>query len=95
MSTSPRYALKKKPMDVFLHNGLGLIDLLIGFVIIFPLLYAFFSSFKSASDMHTYPPKLLPAQWTTENYASVFTLAPFSAICSTPPLLPCSARFSG
>lgn len=69
-------AKKRKPKDSLLYNGMGFINLVVGLVIIFPLIYALFSSFKSASDMSTYPPKLFPAVWTTENYISVFDLTP-------------------
>ena len=67
---------KRKPKDSLLYNGMGLLNLVVGLVIVFPLIYALFSSFKSASDMSTYPPKLFPAVWTTENYISVFDLTP-------------------
>ena len=67
---------KRKPKDSLLYNGMGLFNLVVGLVIVFPLIYALFSSFKSASDMSTYPPKLFPAVWTTENYISVFDLTP-------------------
>lgn len=69
-------AKKRKPKDSLLYNGMGFINLVVGLVIIFPLIYALFSSFKTASDMSTYPPKLFPAVWTTENYISVFDLTP-------------------
>lgn len=67
---------KRKPADKLLYNGMGVFNLLVGLLIVFPLIYALFSSFKSASDMSTYPPKLFPAAWTTENYTYVFELAP-------------------
>ena len=67
---------KKKWKDALVYNGMGLFNLFIGVLIVFPLIYALFSSFKSASDMSTYPPKLFPSVWTTENYSSVFKLAP-------------------
>ena len=67
---------KRKPKDSLLYNGMGFLNLVVGLVIVFPLIYALFSSFKSASDMSTYPPKLFPAVWTTENYISVFDLTP-------------------
>lgn len=44
---------------------------------LFPLIWAFFSSFKARSDLFGYPPRLLPADWTTASYSSLLDGYPF------------------
>lgn len=43
----------------------------VGFVIFFPILWTFLTSFKSELDALAVPPKFLFFDWTTENYATV------------------------
>ena len=42
-----------------------------------PFFWTLASSLKTQSELYTYPPTFLPAELHPENYASVFTLAPF------------------
>lgn len=42
-----------------------------------PLLWTFFSSFKSLQDIFTYPPVLLPSPWTLQGYGHLFNDFPF------------------
>ena len=52
----------------------GTLSLLIGLIIIFPILYAFFTSFMSASELTSWPPKLFPQSCMyLDNYRAVFT----------------------
>lgn len=44
---------------------------LFGFIIFFPILWTFLTSFKSEGDAITLPPQFLFFHWTTENYAAV------------------------
>ncbi|MGA2793679.1 MAG: carbohydrate ABC transporter permease, partial [Roseiarcus sp.] len=44
---------------------------LVGFLIFFPILWTFLTSFKSELDAFTIPPKFLFFHWTTENYFEV------------------------
>ena len=44
---------------------------LVGFIIFFPILWMFLTSFKTESDAYAIPPKFLFFPWTTENYAEV------------------------
>jgi sorbitol/mannitol transport system permease protein len=44
---------------------------LVGFLIFFPILWMFLTSFKTEGDAYAVPPKFLFFQWTTENYAEV------------------------
>ena len=43
----------------------------VGFLIFFPILWTFLTSFKSELDAFSLPPKFLFFHWTTENYAEV------------------------
>src|SRR6202161_4042353 len=44
---------------------------LVGFLIFFPILWTFLTSFKSEADAYSIPPKFLFFHWTTENYGEV------------------------
>ena len=44
---------------------------LVGFLIFFPILWMFLTSFKTEADAYAIPPKFLFFHWTTENYAEV------------------------
>lgn len=53
--------------------------LLLGFVIsLFPFYFMIISSFKSISDIFTYPPKLYVQEWHFDNYVRLFTNIPFA-----------------
>ena len=43
----------------------------VGFVIFFPILWTFLTSFKTELDAFAYPPKFLFFHWTLENYVAV------------------------
>jgi ABC-type glycerol-3-phosphate transport system permease component len=55
-----------------------------GFVILFilctlaPFFWTLSTSLKSAQEVMGYPPRLIPAQWTLQNYSDVLTEAGFS-----------------
>src|SRR5699024_5103272 len=52
----------------------GFLSLLIGCLVIFPIFYAFCTSFMSASELTSWPPKLLPERFTyLDNYRAVLT----------------------
>lgn len=44
----------------------------------FPLIWALFSSFKSSSELFSYPPKLLPENFRWANYRDMFGEIPFA-----------------
>ncbi len=46
-------------------------------IMLFPFVWMVLSSFKSAGDVYTYPPKWIPSQWNFSNYAAVFRMIPF------------------
>lgn len=52
----------------------------IGLIISLPIFIAFFTSFKPANEVITFPPKVLPSSlevWTFENYVSAWDSNPF------------------
>ena len=51
--------------------GMTILAWLVGFLIFFPILWTFLTSFKSEADAYAIPPKFLFFHWTTENYAEV------------------------
>jgi sorbitol/mannitol transport system permease protein len=50
---------------------------LAAFLIFFPILWMFLTSFKSEADAYAIPPKFLFFHWTTENYAEVQSRADY------------------
>ena len=50
---------------------------LVAFLIFFPILWMFLTSFKSEADAYAIPPKFLFFHWTTENYVEVQSRADY------------------
>ena len=63
--------LKSTNWFVFIVLAIGSIAML------FPFVWMFLSSFKTAADIYSYPPKWIPSVWTTENFTKVFQMIPF------------------
>ncbi len=51
--------------------------LVIAFVLVFPLIWLFFTAFKSKGEIFRYPTRLLPLDWTMENYVELFKITQF------------------
>ncbi len=51
--------------------------LALGLLIAMPIFIAFFTSFKVPSQVITFPPQLIPREWTLENYQVAFESTPF------------------
>ena len=45
-------------------------------IMVLPLIWMFFTSFKPPVEVNIWPPRLLPQQWTLENYMLAFQRAP-------------------
>ena len=45
-------------------------------IILLPVLWMFFSSFRAAKEIISWPPKFLPQEWVFDNYRKVFKRAP-------------------
>jgi ABC-type glycerol-3-phosphate transport system permease component len=64
--------------------NIKLIDLLMqlfllatGFIVAFPIVIAFFTSFKVPQEVITYPPRLIPETWSFANYVTAWNATPF------------------
>ena len=51
---------------------------LVIFTLILPILWMTISSFKSGTELFSYPPKLLPSRFTLENYIDAWNRGDFS-----------------
>ena len=51
--------------------------ILLALIFLFPFLWLIFTSFKSESEVLTFPPKIFPAIWRFSNYPKVFKLIDF------------------
>ena len=71
----------------------------IGLIVATPIIIAIFASFKLPSDIINYPPTLLPAEWTVENYVTAWTSSPFgrfflNSLVQTGIIVFCNVLFS-
>ena len=68
---------------------------LVGFIIFFPILWMFLTSFKTESDAYAIPPKFLFFPWTTENYAEVQSRSDYLLHAYNSVVLSIGANFFG
>lgn len=61
----PRQRIK----HILLYGTTTLVTLLV----LFPVIFGFFTSFKPNPEIFAYPPRLLPQRWTLQPYTSVLT----------------------
>ncbi len=71
----------------------------IGLLIATPIIIAIFASFKVPADIINYPPTLIPAEWTFENYVTAWTSSPFgrfflNSLVQTGIIVFCNVLFS-
>jgi multiple sugar transport system permease protein len=55
----------------------SIIGLVVSAVIVFPLIWLFFTAFKSKGEIFQFPTRLLPLSWTFENYTELFRITQF------------------
>jgi ABC-type glycerol-3-phosphate transport system permease component len=55
----------------------SILGLVISLALIFPLIWLFFTSFKSKGEIFQFPTHLLPITWTMENYIELFQITRF------------------
>ena len=55
----------------------SIIGLVVSAVIVFPLIWLFFTAFKSKGEIFQFPTRLLPLSWTFENYTELFRITRF------------------
>jgi sorbitol/mannitol transport system permease protein len=67
----------------------------VGFLIFFPILWTFLTSFKSELDAFSLPPKFLDFHWTTENYVEVQSRSNYFAFAWNSILLSVGANLVG
>lgn len=53
--------------------------IVLSFVFIFPILWAFLSSFKTEGNIVSFPPQMLPNPATLDNYTAIFSRYPYSS----------------
>jgi polyol transport system permease protein len=68
---------------------------LVGFLIFFPILWMFLTSFKTEGDAYAIPPKFLFFHWTTENYAEVQSRVDYFLHASNSIVLSVGANVAG
>ena len=68
---------------------------LVGFIIFFPILWMFLTSFKTESDAYAIPPKFLFFPWTTENYVEVQSRSDYLLHAYNSVVLSIGANFFG
>jgi ABC-type glycerol-3-phosphate transport system permease component len=49
----------------------------IGIIVSTPILIAFFTSFKPPDEVVTFPPRIIPTEWTVQNYINAWNSNPF------------------
>ena len=75
--------------------GMTALAWLVGFIIFFPILWMFLTSFKTESDAYAIPPKFLFFPWTTENYVEVQSRSDYLLHAYNSVVLSIGANFFG
>ena len=75
--------------------GMTALAWLVGFIIFFPILWMFLTSFKTESDSYAIPPKFLFFPWTTENYVEVQSRSDYLLHAYNSVVLSIGANFFG
>ena len=55
----------------------SLLGLVVSVILVFPLIWLFFTAFKAKGEIFQYPTRLLPLNWTLENYSELFKITRF------------------
>ncbi|MFG6446457.1 carbohydrate ABC transporter permease [Microbacterium sp. P07] len=76
--TVPR---RPTPASVQVGRGLFFVAMLVvSALILLPILIIAFTAFKPVGEVNAFPPSLLPAQWTLDNFARIFSDLPFGRL---------------
>ena len=70
-------AIKLRSRGEFPGAIRSIIGLIVSAVIVFPLIWLFFTAFKSKGEIFQFPTRLLPLDWTFENYLELFRITQF------------------
>ena len=75
--------MDEKGTPSILHNrawgeiGMQVLLIGLGLLVSLPILIALFTSFKVPQEVITYPPRVIPQNWTFDNYISAWNSNPF------------------
>lgn len=67
----------RTPMGSALHVLVHAILLLGAIIMVLPIIWMFFTSFKPPTEVSLWPPRILPIEWTLDNFRGIFIDAPF------------------
>lgn len=70
--TNAGYVLRRRGLYVLRMTAWYIALIFIVAVMVFPLLWMLFSSFKTEADFYSWPPSLFPKEWTLEAYRELF-----------------------
>src|SRR5579863_4486975 len=85
-------AMKKSTRE---RVGITILAWVVAFLIFFPILWTFLTSFKSELDAIAMPPKFLFFHWTLENYLEVQSLSNYLRFASNSIILSIGANIVG
>ena len=67
----------RTPLGWALHILVHAILLLGAIFMVLPIVWMFFTSFKPPTEVSLWPPRILPIEWTLDNFRGIFEDAPF------------------
>ncbi len=67
----------RTPLGWALHILIHVVLLIGAVFMVLPIVWMFFTSFKPPTEVSIWPPRILPIEWTMENYRGIFIDAPF------------------
>jgi len=79
MMSTPRFLLIRAGTDrgqVLFWAILILVLTVAALVVVFPFVWMIFTSLKFEKDVFSYPPRLLPSEWTLQNYTDIWNRLP-------------------
>lgn len=80
-SNTPKQTVKPKRFSFSSVNSQELffqvVLLTLGIIVALPIIIAIFTSFKPPEKVITFPPTILPEQWSVENYVTAWNATPF------------------
>jgi len=74
----PRSGAMRKARRISAAVALDALMVALAIVVLFPLLYAIGTSFKSDAEVNQYPPTLWPQRWEFGNYGAALRVAPIA-----------------
>jgi multiple sugar transport system permease protein len=81
MMSTPRFLLIRPGTDrgqALFYAILILVLTVAALVVVFPFVWMIFTSLKFEKDVFSYPPGLLPSEWTLQNYTDIWNRLPMA-----------------